>query len=86
MKRQIILAGVALACVSLSACSTTTSQQLLTNLQSCQRHYDGAISGGLTGGQFSGTIKVDCPAKGDTTAPATTTAPGADPALKPGGT
>lgn len=72
------LAACAVASVVLSGCSTTTSQQLLTNLQGCSRHYDGAVSGGLTGGQFSGTIKVDC-------TPATT-APPAEPAFKPGGT
>jgi hypothetical protein len=57
--------GVVAACLALSACQSTGAQ-VLENLQGCERHYDGAVSGGLTGAQFSGTIKVDClPTKGD---------------------
>jgi hypothetical protein len=51
--------GVVAACLALSACQSTGAQ-VLENLQGCERHYDGAVSGGLTGAQFSGTIKVDC--------------------------
>lgn len=52
----ILAAGAAL----LSACSTTTTGKMLDNLAGCERHYDGAVSGGMTGGQFSGTVKIDC--------------------------
>lgn len=60
-----LLAGAALACL-LAGCNTTSQTKLLDNLQGCERHYDGAVSAGMTGGQFSGTIKVDCvPATAD---------------------
>lgn len=53
--------AISLLClgVALSGCSTTGAK-VLDNLQGCERHYDGAISGGLTGGQFSGTIEIHC--------------------------
>lgn len=56
----ISLAAVALCCFVLSACSSTATTHMLDNLAGCERHYDGAVSGGMTGGQFSGTVKIDC--------------------------
>ncbi|MDZ4370209.1 MAG: hypothetical protein U1C74_02150 [Phenylobacterium sp.] len=45
----------------LTACgSTGTGAKVLENLESCNRRYDGAISAGITGAQFTGTIKVEC--------------------------
>lgn len=65
MKRVLFLTACVAAAVSLSACTNTGTAQLLDNLQGCERHYDGAVAGSLTGGSFSGTIKVDCkPAQG----------------------
>lgn len=58
--RVIAILTACAAAVALSACSTTTTGQMLNNLQGCERHYDGAVSAGMTGGQFSGTVKVDC--------------------------
>lgn len=82
MKRAILLAGAALSCLALSACNTTSTAKLLDNLQGCERHYDGAVAGSLTGGSFSGTIKVDCkPGQGVTQG-----RPAAEPASPPGGT
>jgi hypothetical protein len=57
-----------LACLGLSACGTT-GQAVLTNVANCTRHYDGAVTAGvLGGGQFVGTVKIDCGPK--TPAPA----------------
>lgn len=68
--RSLILVAALGACVALSACNTTTTQQLLSNLSTdCERHYDGAVSAGMTGGGFNGTVKIDCAAKA--AAPAT---------------
>lgn len=59
--KTFLVAGIACAlALGLSGCSTTTSTKLLDNLQGCTRHYDGAVSGGMAGGQFSGTVKIDC--------------------------
>lgn len=79
--RRRLLAS-ALACLgvaSLSACSTAGAQQVLTNLQGCERHYNGVVAAGMTGGNFSGSVKIDCPtSKGEMTAtPAATLAPAA---------
>jgi hypothetical protein len=57
--KALLTCGTLAACLSMSACQSTGAQ-VLENLQGCERHYDGAVSGGLTGAQFSGTIKVDC--------------------------
>ena len=69
MKRPIIGAALAASCLALAACETTggLGERVLENLQGCERHYDGAVAGGLTGGQFSGTVKIDCPALTDGT-------------------
>lgn len=56
-----LVVGLSLGALALSGCNTVTQQQVLTNLQGCERHYDGTVSGGMTGGQFSGTVKIDCP-------------------------
>lgn len=77
MKRVVLIGA---ACIALTACSSTSTQQLLTNLQGCERHYDGAISGGMTGGSFSGTIKVDCKP------PLGAQSPPVEPTSPPGGT
>jgi hypothetical protein len=65
MKRMIIAA----ACLGLTACGTTGTK-VLENLQGCERHYAGNISGGALGADFNGTIKVDClPAKAEIPVP-----------------
>lgn len=64
MRRSLIVGCVlAAGAALLSACSTTTTTKMLDNLAGCERHYDGAVSGGMTGGQFSGTVKIDCSEK-----------------------
>lgn len=66
-----LFAGCALACLALSlcGCSTAGAQQVLTNLQGCERHYNGVVAAGMTGGNFSGSVKIDCPtSKGEMTA------------------
>lgn len=61
MKLGTIGVAVVALCVSFcGACNTTTTGHILDNLNGCERHYDGAVSAGMTGGQFSGTVKVDC--------------------------
>lgn len=67
----IALSVIALALSLCGACSTLTTSHLLDNLQGCTRHYDGAVAAGMTGGQFSGTVKVDCEPPGGTPAPKT---------------
>jgi hypothetical protein len=60
--RTFALIGLSALC--LTACSTT-GQTVLNNVnQSCTRHYDGAISAGITGANFTGTFKADCTAAG----------------------
>jgi len=61
----------------LSGCAST-GERVLTNLQGCERHYNGVVSGGILAGSFSGSVKIDCtPATaGPETPPAT---PPADP-------
>lgn len=56
----LTFAAVALCVLLCSACSSTATNHMLDNLAGCERHYDGAVSGGMTGGQFSGTVKIDC--------------------------
>lgn len=56
--------------LALSGCSTVGSQ-VLSNLQGCERHYDGVVSAGLGAG-FSGSVKIDCAA---TTKPESTEEP-----------
>jgi len=65
-----------LGCLGLAGCGTTGGK-ILENLQGCERHYDGAVSGGILGigGQFSGTVQVSCPVKA---VPATSEAVQAD--------
>lgn len=83
MKRAIFLAGVALACLSLPACSSLDAalqpggvgEKVLTNLEGCHREYSGALGAGVTG-----SFRIICdpaPSK---------TAPPAEPAAPPGGT
>lgn len=58
MRKVLFLTLVSLA---LSACSSISGDKLLTNLQGCERHYDGVISAGIGNTGFSGSVKVDCP-------------------------
>jgi hypothetical protein len=68
MIKFVVLALAASASLCMSACSTTTTDHLLTNLSTdCERHYDGAINAGMTGGGFTGTVKIDCAPKGAVT-------------------
>ncbi len=61
MKRVFQVSAVLALGLLLAACGTNgTGTKVLENLESCNRHYDGAISAGITGAQFTGTIKVDC--------------------------
>lgn len=78
--RTCLLATAMLACaLASSACSTTTTQQVLTNLNGCTRSYNGSVGVGvLGGGQFTGTVKIDCaPSAGSTTPAEAVKAPGA---------
>lgn len=75
----IAAVAVGMCCFVLSACSSTATTHMLDNLAGCTRHYDGAVSGGMTGGQFSGTVKIDC-VQPQTGAPQATTAPAVPPA------
>ncbi|ADG11403.1 hypothetical protein B7G68_15160 [Caulobacter segnis] len=82
MKRAIFLAGVALACLSLSACSSFDAalqpggvgEKVLTNLEGCHREYSGAIGAGVTG-----SFRIICD-------PAPSSEAGVKPATPPGGT
>jgi hypothetical protein len=69
MKTLLVAGGACALALALSGCSTAGQQQVLTNLQGCERHYDGTISAGMTGGQFAGTVKIDCPHAAVTVAP-----------------
>lgn len=62
--KRLLIAACALA---LAGCGTT-GQQVLTNLQGCERHYDGVVAAGFGAG-FSGTVKIDCPAATPPAAP-----------------
>ncbi|QCW21962.1 hypothetical protein JessAGP_032c [Caulobacter phage Jess A] len=52
-----------------SGCSSISGDKLLTNLQGCERHYNGVISAGIGNNGFSGQIKVDCAPAPQTAAP-----------------
>lgn len=55
------LALVACA-VGLSGCTTAQTGAILTDLQGCERHYNGAVGGGgLSAPTFTGTVQIDCP-------------------------
>lgn len=58
--RASVLAVSALCLVGLTGCGTV-GNQVLENLQGCERHYDGVVSAGLGAG-FSGSVKIDCAA------------------------
>ena len=61
VKRIIQVAAVLALGLLVSACGTTgAGTKVLENLESCNRRYDGAIAAGITGAQFTGTIKVEC--------------------------
>lgn len=57
------LAAVAVLALGGCAGAGGAGQQVLQNLQGCERHYEGVVSAGLGAG-FSGTVKIDCPAAG----------------------
>lgn len=77
MLKVMIAAAVTAAALGAAGC-----QSVLTNLQACERHYNGVSSASLTGAQFSGTVKIDCYRPGEATAPATGT-PAAQSATPP---
>lgn len=54
------LIAAAAACVLLSGCGSTGAKVLDNVSNDCARKYDGTISAGITGGQFTGTVKIDC--------------------------
>jgi hypothetical protein len=54
-----IASALAAACLTVSGCAGV-GQQVLTNLEGCERHYNGVASAGMTGTGFSGSVKVDC--------------------------
>lgn len=56
------MAALAFSGLALAGCGTTGSAVLNNVSQDCDRHYDGTISAGITGGQFTGTFKADCKA------------------------
>lgn len=56
MKRIIVCAAVAALGFSLGGCGT-----VLKDLQTCERHYNGNISGGaINPAIFAGSGKIDC--------------------------
>ena len=64
MPRTLLAALSVLACLALAGCGSTGTKFLDNVSNDCERHYDGAVSGGLTGAQFTGTVKVDCQPRG----------------------
>jgi hypothetical protein len=56
----VAYAMVAVALAACGGCSTANTQAILNNLQGCERHYNGTVAGGMTGGQFTGSVKIDC--------------------------
>jgi len=63
-------ASILLMAVALSACGTT-GQQVLTNVQNCNRDYNGVVTGGITGGSFSGSVAIKCRPLGELSEPGT---------------
>lgn len=52
----ILAAGALAAATALSGCQT-----ILKDLQTCERHYDGNVSGGtISPTVLAGTAKIDC--------------------------
>lgn len=49
-----------LLALTLAGCATPDRQAVLQNLQGCERHYNGVVSGGLAGPGFSGSVRIDC--------------------------
>jgi hypothetical protein len=70
MPRSIIVALSVVACLALAGCGSTGTKFLDNVSNDCERHYDGAVTGGITGAQFTGTVKVDCQPSGRAAAPA----------------
>lgn len=62
MKSSLTVRLLSLTCLALalSACGTTGTAVLNNVSKDCDRDYDGTISAGITGGQFTGTVKVKC--------------------------
>jgi hypothetical protein len=69
MKSSLTVRLLSLTCLALalSACGSTGTAVLSNLSADCDRDYDGTISAGITGGQFTGTVKVKCHAKGSLT-------------------
>lgn len=59
MKTTTLLT-LAAAAATLAACATGDRKAVLDNLQGCERHYNGVVSGGIVGAGFSGSVKIDC--------------------------
>jgi len=72
MPRNFIAALSIAACLVLAGCGSTGTKFLDNVSNDCERHYDGAVTGGITGAQFTGTVKVDCQPSGRAAAPVTT--------------
>ncbi len=83
MKRAITLAAAASAVFLVSACGTTGKQVLDNVSKDCARRYIGAINGGMMGGNFSGTVDIDCNAHMRNPPPTTAPAFGVVPDLAP---
>lgn len=77
-RRCLRLLSLACLAVALSACGTTGTKVLDNVSNDCARKYDGTITAGITGAQFTGTVKIDCrAADGKTIAEASVTTKGA---------
>lgn len=78
MIRPLVIAALATALVG---CSTITQEQVLKNLQGCERHYLGTVSGGITGSGFSGAVRIDCNHSDGSTEPVPATPPTNNPLI-----
>jgi len=59
---RLALALAAVAALALGGCATNDKMAVLSNLQGCERHYNGAVSAGVMNAGFTGTVQIDCPA------------------------
>lgn len=78
MKRALVLGTVCAAALMLSGCNTVfgntdNMKAFLSDLQTCERHYNVAVGtggSGLSGPSFNGSATIDCkPASATVIAP-----------------
>lgn len=70
MFRSVLFLAMAflIGAFGLAGCASADRQAVLHNLEGCERHYLGTVSGGVVGAGFSGSVRIDC-AKGDAATP-----------------